>query len=99
MKTKLELMMKKLVGSLIQRERREWPPSCPMFLYQPKRPVEDSQADKSNRAVTDRLPDSRNEVIPISISGKSSEGIVKNCFLLLCLAESLRAFSQTKSLL
>lgn len=46
MKTKLELMIKNLVGLLIQRERGEWPPNCPIFFYQPKRPVEEPQADK-----------------------------------------------------
>lgn len=39
-------ILKQVVPALIQRERRKWPPDCNGFFYQPKRPVEKTQADK-----------------------------------------------------
>ncbi len=39
-------ILKQVVPALIQRERGRWPPNCTGMLYQPKRPVEEPQADK-----------------------------------------------------
>lgn len=39
-------LMKSLFAELAARHRKEWPPGCLTVFYQPKRPVEEPQADK-----------------------------------------------------
>lgn len=37
-KESLNQLMRKIICRMIRNDAMEWPPVCPVFIYQPKRP-------------------------------------------------------------
>ncbi len=46
---KMKVASMELITKMISKDSREWPPTCPLFSYQPDRPMEkvEQQIDKN----------------------------------------------------
>lgn len=51
LKTMVNNALRSSFSRMIDGETREWPPKCVMFLYQPQRPKDLSNMDKTSAAI------------------------------------------------
>ena len=45
--SKMDKMIRKIVGKVVEGEERGWPPGCATLLYQPERPKQENEAGRN----------------------------------------------------